>query len=149
VPLVAHGPAARRRRYARALVTTSLLPLALLLLWWVADWPLWLAAVGLLAPWGGARLAADRYAGLGHALTEHYVVVRAGSFQGRRDALQRSGIIGWNVRQTFFQRRAGLCTLSATTAAGKQVYHALDIPESDAVALADAAVPGLVSQFVE
>jgi putative membrane protein len=74
--------------------------------------------------------------------------VRSGSFQGRRDALQRTGIIGWNIRQSWFQRRAGLVTLCATTAAGKQVYHVLDIPEATAIALADAAVPGLVSQFL-
>ena len=94
-------------------------------------------------------LHADRYAGLGHALTDHHLVVRSGSFQGHRDALQRTGIIGWNIRQTFFQRRAGLVTLCATTAAGRQAYHAVDLPEDVAIALADAAVPGLVGQFVE
>ena len=149
VALTPHGAAARRRRYLRALVPASLLPVALGTLWVAADWPLWTALVALLAPGAGLWLAADRYAGLGHALTDRYLVVRSGSFQGHRDALQRSGIIGWSIRQTFFQRRAGLCTLSATTAAGRQVYHAVDVPEEVAVALADAAVPGLVSQFVE
>lgn len=148
VALVPHGPAARRRRYLRALVPTSLVPVALGTLWLAAGWPLWLAVVSLLAPVAGLWLARDRYAGLGHALTPDHLVVRAGSFQGRRDALQRSGIIGWNIRQTFFQRRAGLVTLCATTAAGKQVYHALDLPEATAIALADAAVPGLVGQFL-
>lgn len=148
VALVPHGPAARRRRYLRALVPTSLVPVALGTLWLAAGWPLWLAVVSLLAPVAGLWLARDRYAGLGHALTADHLVVRAGSFQGRRDALQRSGIIGWNIRQTFFQRRAGLVTLCATTAAGKQVYHALDLPEATAIALADAAVPGLVGQFL-
>jgi putative membrane protein len=149
VPLNPHGPAARKRRYLRALVPTSLVPVALGTLWLAAGWPLWLALLGLLAPVAGLWLAADRYAGLGHALTDRHLVVRSGSFQGRRDALQRTGIIGWNIRQTFFQRRAGLVTLCATTAAGKQVYHALDLPEDVAIALADAAVPGLLSQFVE
>lgn len=149
VPLTPHGPAASKRRRLRALVPTSLVPLVLGTLWLAAGWPLWLAVAGLLAPVAGAWLAADRYAGLGHALTERHLVVRSGSFQGRRDALQRNGIIGWNIRQTFFQRRAGLVTLCATTAAGRQVYHALDLPEDVAIALADAAVPGLVSQFVE
>jgi putative membrane protein len=149
VALTPHGPAARRRRHLRALVPTSLLPVALGTLWLAAGWPLWLALVALLAPGAGLWLAADRYAGLGHALTEHHLVVRSGSLQGHRDALQRGGIIGWNIRQTFFQRRAGLVTLSATTAAGRQAYHALDLPEEVAIALADAAVPGLLGQFVE
>jgi putative membrane protein len=148
-PLVPHGPAARRRRHLRALTVTSVVPVALAALAVLAGWPAWLAVLGLLAPLAGAWVAEDRYAGLGHALTDRYLVVRSGSFQGRRDALQRTGIIGWNIRQSWFQRRAGLVTLCATTAAGKQVYHALDVPESTAVALADAAVPGLVSQFVE
>jgi putative membrane protein len=149
VPLTPHGPAARRRRYLRALVPAGLVPLVLVALWLAAGWPLWLAVVALALPLAGVWLAADRYAGLGHALTARHLVVRSGSFQGRRDALQRSGIIGWNIRQTFFQRRAGLVTLCATTAAGKQVYHALDLPEEMAIALADAAVPGLLTPFVE
>ena len=37
---------------------------------------------------------------------------------------------------------------SATTAAGDQAYAAVDIPEDQAVALADEAVPGLLTPFV-
>jgi putative membrane protein len=62
--------------------------------------------------------------------------------------LQRTGIIGWNIQQSWFQRRSGLVTLVATTAAGRQAYVALDVPESLAVALADEAVPGLISSFL-
>ncbi|HEY0903946.1 MAG TPA: PH domain-containing protein [Marmoricola sp.] len=146
--LVLHGPAARRRRFVRALAGTGLAPVVLGLLALLADWPVWAAVIGLLAPAGGLLLAADRYAGLGHALTDRHLVVRAGSFAGRRDVLQRAGIIGWNIRQSWFQRRAGLVTLTATTAAGKQAYSAVDVPEQVAVALADAAVPDLVGQFL-
>jgi putative membrane protein len=148
VALTSHGPNARRRRYLRAIGGSALLPAALLALSLADDWPLWLAAVGLLAPVGGLFLARDRYAGLGHALTRDYLVVRSGSFRGRRDALQRGGIIGWNIDQTWFQRRAGLATLTATTAAGKQAYQAIDIPEGVAIAVADEAVPGLLAEFV-
>ena len=148
VPLTPHGPAARRRRYLRALVSTCAVPLALGGLWLGAAWPLWPAILSLVLPAAGLWLARDRYAGLGHALTERHLVVRAGSVQGRRDVLARTGIIGWNLRQTWFQRRAGVVTLIATTAAGKQAYQALDIPESAAIALADAAVPDLLGQFL-
>lgn len=149
VPLTRHGPDARRRRYLRAVGSTALVPATLVLLAVLAGAPAWLAVLGLVAPLAGVLLARDRYDGLGHALTADHLVVRSGSLQGRRDALQRAGIIGWNLRQTFFQRRAGLVTLTATTAAGKQAYHAVDIPEGMAIALADAAVPGLLAPFLD
>lgn len=147
-PLTAHGPAARRRRYVRAVGGSVLVPLALLVLGLAGPWPLWPAALGLAAPVVGVFLARDRYARLGHTLTAGYVVIRWGSLRGRRDALQRTGIIGWNITQSWFQRRAGLVSLTATTAAGQQAYEILDVPEADAVAFADAAVPGLVGQFL-
>jgi 23S rRNA (cytidine1920-2'-O)/16S rRNA (cytidine1409-2'-O)-methyltransferase len=73
-------------------------------------------------------VARDRYAGLGHHLTPEHLVVRSGSFVRRRDVVQRTGIIGWNVRSSWFQRRVGLAHLTATTAAGKQGYTAFDVP---------------------
>ncbi|MDQ6934445.1 MAG: PH domain-containing protein [Actinomycetota bacterium] len=148
VPLGSHGPAARRRRYTRALLGSGVLPAAVLAGGLGGLWPLWWVPVALLALLPGALLARDRYARLGHALTGEYLVVRSGSFRGRRDALQRQGIIGWNITQSFFQRRAGLATLTATTAAGRQGYSALDIPESWAVALAEQATPALVGSFL-
>ncbi len=36
----------------------------------------------------------------------------------RTTALSCSGVIGWHLRQSWFQRRRGLATLVATTAAG-------------------------------
>jgi putative membrane protein len=148
-PLAQHGPAAFRRRLVRGIVPLGLVPLALGVLALVADAPVWLALVTLPLPVVGLALALDRFARLGHALTPTYVVVRWGSLRGRRDALQRTGIIGWNFRQSWFQRRAGLVSLTATTSAGQQSYEILDIPEGMAVALAEAAVPGLLSEFVE
>ncbi|HET6154463.1 MAG TPA: PH domain-containing protein [Marmoricola sp.] len=145
--LIQHGPIARRRRYVRAVIPTTLIPVLLAVLATTASWPWWLAGVGLLAPALGVLLARDRYARLGHALTTDYVVMRWGSLHGRRDALQRTGIIGWNIKQTFFQRRAGVVSLTATTAAGQQSYEMLDVPEGMAVAFAIEAVPGLVEQF--
>ena len=147
-PLVSHGPAARRRRVLRGVVPLALVPLGLGLLAALGPLPIWVALATLPLPVAGLGLGLDRYARLGHALTPAYVVVRWGSLRGRRDALQRSGIIGWNLRQSWFQRRAGLVSLTATTAAGQQSYEILDVPEGIAVALADAAVPGLVGQFL-
>jgi putative membrane protein len=53
-------------------------------------------------------------------------------------------VIGWTVRQSPFQRRAGLVTVQAVTAAGDGGYHILDIGAADAVALVEAATPGLL-----
>ncbi|MFC6345419.1 PH domain-containing protein, partial [Nocardioides hankookensis] len=58
------------------------------------------------------------------------------------------GVIGWNLRSSWFQRRAGLTTLVATTAGGRQAVTVLDVPEDAALDLAHAALPELVGQFV-
>src|SRR5699024_2955737 len=93
-------------------------------------------------------LAWDRARRLGHALTAEHLLTRTGSLNGRTDLLDRTGIIGWNLEQSWFQRRIGLVTLVATTSAGRQGYRVVDVPEQDAVALADAATPGLLNPFV-
>jgi putative membrane protein len=147
-PLRGHGPRARARRYTRALGPAVALLAATLLLVLVAELPLWpVAVVALLLPIAAA-LAADRSGALGHALVEGYVVVRSGSLDRRREALSVDGVIGWNLRSTWFQRRAGLTSLVATTAGGRQAITALDIPEGEAVALAHEALPALVGQFL-
>jgi len=143
-----HGPRARRRRYTRALAVAGVLPVAALVLALTTSLTPWWAAAALLVLPVAALIAADRYRRLGHTLSGGYLVVRSGTFRGRRDVLQRSGIIGWNLHQSWFQRRAGLVTLVATTAAGHQAYAAFDVPEDQAVALADSAVPGLVTPFL-
>jgi putative membrane protein len=148
LPLRSHGPRARRRRYTRALAGAVLLPVVVLVVAVSTSAPLWIVLPALLALPAATALAADRYRRLGHVLTDDYLVVRSGTFRGRRDILQRTGIIGWNLHQSWFQRRAGLATLVATTAAGHQSYSALDIPVELAVALADEAVPGLLDPFL-
>jgi putative membrane protein len=146
--LVQHGPAARRRRWTRALVGAGVLPVAAIALAAATPLTWWVVLPAMLAVPVGAGLAFDRYRRLGHGLSADHLVVRSGSLRGRRDVLQRTGIIGWNIEQSWFQRRAGLVTLVATTAAGAQEYAAIDIPEALAIALADEAVPGLVEPFL-
>jgi putative membrane protein len=57
-------------------------------------------------------------------------------------------VVGVNVHATLVQRRAGLATLVATTAAGRQGYRVLDVPEAEAVAVATSVVPGLLEPFL-
>jgi putative membrane protein len=64
-------------------------------------------------------------------------------------ALQRGGIIGWTAKQSIFQRNAGLLTLSATTAAGSGAYSILDVGVSDGLIVAERAVPGLLTPFLQ
>ncbi len=147
-PLVPHGPAALRRRFTRALGANALVVAALLALSEWAGTPAWtwIAALAFL-PFA-ALLAADRYRSLGHTMTREYLVTRWGSLARRRVALERDGIIGWNVTRSFFQRRAGLATLTATTAAGRQGYRVSDVAMSEAVGIAAAGIPGLLDPFL-
>ncbi|MFC4943941.1 PH domain-containing protein [Pseudonocardia sp. GCM10023141] len=147
-PLVPHGPRARRRRFTRALGFAALVTVVLLVPWWVGIFPAWpwQAALALLPI--GLLLAVDRYRNLGHALLGRTLVVSQGSLVRRRHVLATDGVIGLIVRESFFQRRAGLATLTTTTAAGKQHYEALDVELAEAVALADATLPGHVTPFL-
>ncbi len=146
--LVGHGPRARLRRHTRALLGTALVIGVVAGLWRLAHWPSWSVPVALLLLPVAVALAEDRFHSLGHALTGHTLVVRQGSLVRRRNMLVREGIIGWNLRQSLFQRRAGLVTLEATTAGGRQRYAAVDVPQPVAVRLADEAVPGLLTPFL-
>ena len=141
-PIRRHGPAARRRRYTRAIIPAALVCAATL---WGAtrvDLPTFFVIAGCLPVVLAPMLAADRYAALGHAVTAAHFVVRSGSFSQRRDALSRDGIIGVTIRESFFQRRAGVVTLTATTAAGRQRYHAIDVPVEVSTGLAAELLPG-------
>ena len=147
VPLVGHGPRARTRRFTRALVPAVLLVGAAGWLVAASGASYWLLAVAALALPAALALAADRARGLGHALSSGYVVARSGSLNRQRHVLGTADVIGWNFRATWFQRRAGLTSLVATTAGGSQRVTVLDVPEAVGVDLAARAVPGLVEQF--
>lgn len=145
--LVQHGPVARRRRHTRALVPAVLASAGI---WFAqAAWelpPLLVLTVPVLLV-AAAGLAWDRAAGLGHLITTRHLVTREGSLDRHRVALDRAGIIGWRVERTFFQRRAGVVTLVATTAAGRQRYRLLDLEPEVAYAVIDEVSPGLLAEF--
>jgi len=147
VTLTAHGSAALRRRFMRALLSASVMVAAAGVALWSGA-PSWLGLAALVTIPLAVILAVDRYRSLGHALAGSFLVTRAGSFNRRRDMLACDGIIGWNLRQTLFQRRAGLATLTATTAAGRQRYAVTDLPLSMALPLANRALPGLLTDFL-
>ncbi|WP_371773854.1 PH domain-containing protein [Streptomyces sp. NBC_01438] len=150
-PLTAHPAAARGRRLRRALwaVLAPVLLLALLgvlltpVLLWTA---LGCAAVGLPV---GVLLARDAYRSLGHALSGGYLVTRSGALRRSTAALERTGVIGWTVRQSYFQRRSRLLNITATTAAGAGAYTVYDADGAEGLEFASQAVQGLLEPFLE
>ncbi|MCV7230215.1 PH domain-containing protein [Mycolicibacterium komossense] len=140
-PLRPHGPAAARRRWTRALTVPAVVALGLVAVDLWSGVPLWVWPAVALLTGCCAALAADRVRALGHRVDGDWLVARSGSVERRRDCIAGAGVIGWTVRQTFFQRRAGVATLVAATAAGTKRYEVLDIPVELAWAVAAEASP--------
>ncbi|WP_371685496.1 PH domain-containing protein [Mycobacterium sp. MFM001] len=136
-PLRGHGRRAAQRRWTRALGV----PVAPGMVLAVVGVPAWLWAVWAVALACCALMAADRARALGHRVDADWLVARAGCLERRRDCLATAGIIGWTVRQTPMQRRAGVVTLVAATAAGAKRYPLIDVPEQQAWAVAATASP--------
>ena len=140
-PVRAHGPAATRRRWTRAFAAPAVGAVGLAVAAVFVTVPIWawiaLAVVTLCC----AFLAADRARALGHRVDGSWLVARAGSLERRRDCVAAAGIIGWTVRQTFLQRRAGVATLIAATAAGVKRYQVIDVPAELGWSIAATASP--------
>ncbi|MFD6660634.1 PH domain-containing protein [Streptomyces parvus] len=145
-PRAARG---RRLRWSLAAVLAPVLILTLLgalltpVLLWIA-----LGCAVVAVPMAVA-LALDAYRALGHALSGRYLVTRSGTVRRSTAALERAGVIGWTVKQSVFQRRAGLLSITATTAAGGGAYTAYDTDASEGLTFAADAVPGLLEPFLE
>lgn len=161
--LTPHPRAARSRRLRWALAPVVLVFAALLTVELVAGERIASAAgpafgdLVAAVPWVFAviavpvavLLALDAYRNLGHGLSGRFLMARRGTVRRSTALLQRTGVIGWTVRQSIFQRRAGLVTLVATTAAGSGAYTVPDVDVAEGIAFADEAVPGLLAEFVE
>lgn len=148
VALRRHPRAALRRRLVRAVGAAALFVAVVgAVVAWTpvsrGSWYVSLILVVLAVP-----LAYDRYRSLGHALVDGYLVTRLGSLVRRRNILSCDAVIGWNFRTSFFQRRMGLTTLRATSAAGRQSFPIVDVAQGDAVGFADAVTPDLLTPFV-
>lgn len=150
--LTSHPPAARIRRLRRAAaVVVALAAIVVLvhILWSPSSF--WsgviIAAAALLAVWS-FWVAVDSYRSLGHAIDGDYLVSRRGSVRRSTVHLRRSGVVGWRINQSVFQRRLGLVTVDAITAAGSGHYPTVDTGLSDGVDFAAAAVPGLLDPFL-
>ena len=136
-PLRGHGPAAARRRWTRALAVPLVAAVAIVLV----PLPVWVWAVWAAVTVACVLLAVDRVRSLGHRVADGWLVARTGSLERRRDCIACAGIIGWTVRQTLLQRRAGVATLIAATAAGRKHYRVIDVPAELAWSVAAEASP--------
>jgi putative membrane protein len=140
-PLRGHGPAAARRRWTRALALPVAAAVGLATaaatvgvpVWWWTGWAVLTLCCGLLA--------VDRVRALGHRVEEGWLMARTGSLERRRYCIATAGIVGWTVRQSWFQRRAGVATLVAATAAGAKAYRVIDVPVDWAWSVAGQASP--------
>jgi putative membrane protein len=143
--LIAHPGAALRRRLVRAVLpwpAAAAVAIALHL-------PGWLAAACLVLAVAGVPLALDRHRALGHAADGEHVAVREGSLRRRQVVIERRGVVGWRVRQTWFQRRAGLVTLTVAVGAGRGGYPIVDAGAGEAIAFATSVTPRWLAGLVE
>ena len=145
VALNRHPAAALRRRLVRRLAPVVVVVGVLAAIEPTRGWA-WLAGVVLGPPAVG--LAVDAYRNLGHRLVGTCLVTRDGALVRRTVALRRSGVIGWTVSQSWFQRRAGLATVTATIAAGSGGYPVVDVGIGQGLEFAAEAVPGLLEPFL-
>jgi putative membrane protein len=137
-PLRTHPPAARRRAVFGAVVPGIVVLLAGAVLaatlgWW------WVPVTGAVLAVLGVPLGLGQYAALGHAAGPRSLAVRSGWLLRSHTVLQRRAVIGWQVRQSPLQRRAGLATVLACVGAGSGGYAAVDLAADEAAEFAEAA----------
>ncbi|GIH69383.1 PH domain-containing protein [Sphaerimonospora thailandensis] len=142
-PLRPHPPRARQRRLVRAIVPWLVLAaVAFALGWAVAG----VVALGLAVL--GIPLGLDRYRGLGHAYDGAWLSVRSGSLRRVQAVVERRAVVGWTLRQTAFQRLAGLITVTAGVGAGSGGYPAIDTGETQGVEFAAEVTPDWLHPFL-
>lgn len=145
-----HPGAALRRRLLWATAVSAVIVVATA---WVLDtagtsvsWPWWITA---LVVWPVALvLGLTGYLHLGHALVGRYVVMRGKVMSRATSALQVRAISGMTVRQSLFQQRLGLATVTFTTAAGEGNVTAADLGAPKAARFIQSVTPDLSTPFL-
>jgi putative membrane protein len=132
-----------RAALSRRLVRAAALPAAGAVVAAVlAPWPVAvaLAAVAVLM----VPVGLDRYRSLGNRLEGGRLGLREGSLSRRHALVVPEGIVAYRVSQSPFQRRAGLCTLTAFLGQGAGSRRALDVASGRAAGLLGRLEPDLV-----
>lgn len=125
-----HPRAALRRRLIRSVGPGLVVVVVGIIL---GLWQVWVP--GLVLAVLGVPLGIDRYRSLGHVADVAGLAVRSGSLARQTTVLERRALVGWKVGQSFFQRRAGLVTVTALVGAGGGGYQALDAGAADGLSL--------------
>ncbi|WP_084957739.1 PH domain-containing protein [Thermoactinospora rubra] len=146
-PLVAHPSAARQRRLFRAVAPWVAFALAAAVLrppyWGVA------VAPALVLAGAGIPLGLDRYRSLGHGYDGVRLTVRSGSLRRAQAVVERRAVVGWRIRQTWFQRRAGVYTVVVGVGAGEGGYSAVDVSAEQTIGFPRAVTPEWLAPFLE
>jgi putative membrane protein len=142
--LTRHPPAALGRRVSRAVLPPLAAALCGLAMGWL---PLVYGSVVLALLC--VPLALDRYRQLGHAADGTLLGVRSGSLRRHQVVIEHRAVVGWELRQSLFQRRAGLATLVAGVGAGRGGYPMIDLAEEDALALIQEITPQWIGPFLD
>lgn len=141
-PLRPHPPRALRRRLVRAVGPWLVVAVAAVALGWVV---VGVVALGLAVL--GIPLGLDRYRSLGHAYDGDRLSVRSGSLRRVQAVVERRAVVGWTMRQTLFQRMAGLITVTVGVGAGRGGYPAIDAGEVQGVGFAQEVTPDWIRPF--
>ncbi|WP_344972095.1 PH domain-containing protein [Streptosporangium fragile] len=144
-----HPPAARRRRLFRAVfpwLVVAACAIAAVLRWSELWWALAVPALIMTAL--GVPLGLDRYRSLGHAYDGIRLSVRSGSLRRSQAVVERRAVVGWTLSQTWFQRRAGVLTVTAGVGAGSGGYSAIDVGEAAGPAFAAEVTPAWITPFL-
>ncbi|MEV5407567.1 PH domain-containing protein [Thermopolyspora sp. NPDC052614] len=142
LPLERHPPAALRRRLFRAIAPWALVAVIAFAVGWLI---VAFAAVALALL--GIPLGLDRYRSLGHTFDGEHLAVRSGSLRRTQANLEGRAVVGWTIRQTLFQRQAGVMTVIAGVGAGSGGYSAIDVGESQGVDFAAKVTPAWIEPF--
>ncbi|GIH99609.1 PH domain-containing protein [Planobispora takensis] len=144
-----HPPAARRRRLFRAIfpwLVVAACATAAAVTWSGFWWALAVPALVLAAL--GVPLGLDRYRSLGHTYDGSRLSVRSGSLRRSQAVVERRAVVGWSLSQTWFQRKAGLLTVTAGVGAGTGGYAALDMGETQGVDFIAEVTPDWLVPFI-
>ncbi|MET8140555.1 PH domain-containing protein [Sphaerisporangium sp. NPDC005288] len=137
-----HPPKALQRRLFRAVAPGAAVAVVAFLLGWVV-----VGVVAVVVAALGVPLGLDRYRSLGHAYDGARLAVRSGSLPRSQAVVERRAVVGWTLRQTWFQRRSRVLTVIAGVGAGSGGYAAIDTGEEQGVRFAAEVTPDWITPF--
>ena len=108
----------------------------------------WIGLLAIVAAALGVPLGLDRYRSLGHAYDGARVSVRSGTLPRSQAVVETRALVGWTIRQTWFQRRARVLTVIAGVGAGSGGYAAIDTGERQGVGFAAEVTPAWLAPFI-